>query len=390
MPEETPTPTNQPEKTNGTSDETEIAVLIPQAPSGLAEAESLAVQAQANKLATEAISEAGSRAVLRKFDNLGRAEQESIGSKMGFLEARVGTLLKDVDGDDQPVPKNLLELRMKLDELNPQKTAKQKVFGLFPKKIRTALNEISAKYGTVKGEIDNVLNALNIGSEQLREDNAELETLLLHVEKAKADVVLKAYLGELIIQRIEEQLATETDEGRIARLKKLLHRTYMRVQDMRVMEQVNWQFDASVSQTIDNNDTLIDTIDRVRAVARPLLAITLSLSVALQRQKSVVKSTQAIQESMGDMLQGNAKSMREQGAEINRMANEPVLGLAKIQESYEDVMATLDEADKARELGITQARITTTAVRDMSSSLSTKVEAYRSKNPLPALEDEAA
>jgi uncharacterized protein YaaN involved in tellurite resistance len=393
-----PTPTTTPEEgkvvevtptpAEGESAETTTALaVVPTAPPGIKDDELAALKEQANVLSAEVINESHTRTVLRKFDSLGRKEQDAVTAKMTLLETRVGTVLKDLDGDEQGVPKTLIELRLKLDDLNPAKTAKQRVFGLFPKKVRTALTEISVKYGTVKGEIDNTLNVLNAGREGLSEDNAELETLLMHVDNAQSEVHRKAYLGELIIQEVESRLANLPADANPANLKKLLHRTHMRVQDMRIMEQVNLQFDASITVTIDNNDSLIDTIDRVIAVARPLLAITLSLSVALQKQKDIAKATQAIQESMGDMLQANAANLRQQSADIGAMANNPVLGLSKVQAAYEDVMKAMDEAETNREKGIISARETIALVSVNNKALSDRTKAYRDNNPMPALED---
>lgn len=370
----------------------------PKAPYGLSEEQKAELESKAIALAAETLEDSANRKVLRKFDQLGSQDQEALSHKMGFLQERVGKLMNDVEGKDNPVPKNLMELRTHLDDLNPEKSLKRKVLGLFPRKIRTVLLEISARYETVSSQIDHILKNLSSGKDQLMEDNAELETLLEQVEIAKRHVEGKAYIGELIIQKIEAELAkgeakigevsVMMDEKRKKNLQKLLHRTYMRVQDMRVMEQVDWQFDAAITTTMDNNDQLIDTISRTLNIARPLLSITLSIAVALQRQKTVAEATQAAQSAMGDMLAANAKAVRDQSVQIAEMANNPVLAIEKVQAAHSELMAAMDEAEAIRAKGIEQAKGTINQMQTMTKDLSTRVESYRQNNPLPAIEED--
>jgi uncharacterized protein YaaN involved in tellurite resistance len=378
---------NPPAKAEGSG----LPAVSPQPPS-FSDEQLQTTRTKAVELAEETLQRTGDRSVIRRFDQLGRKEQEELTHNMSFLQTRLHRVMDDVSGDKEKIPTDLLQLRERLDELNPHVAGRtqwyHRLLFFLPSPAKKALKRIARKYETVNQQINGILTSLREGKEQLMEDNSALETLLKKVDQCKREVECQAYLGELLIVEIEKRVPRAEQGPDRQRLQRLVSRLYTRVQDMRVMEQVNLQFDVSISQTMENNDQLIDSIDRTLNVARPLLAITLSLQVALQRQKRVARAKETIESAMGEMLQANAEQIRQQTREIGDLFAQPVLGLKKVQAAYNAVLDAMDIAERNRAQAIKTARKNIGELQSMSSNLQERVESFRAQNPMPEAGDE--
>src|SRR5690606_9473050 len=175
----------------------------------------------------------------RRLSALGVKDQQKASKEIGLLKTRVGTLLKDLDGDGGEIPKNLIELRNTMDEINPsvlgQASGISKLLGRTPGNGKI-LKRIAVKYESVQTQIDHIMNGLRHGKDRLLEDNAELEQLYEQVQEAQQGVQQAAYMGELLWAKIDEKLAENTDQGERQKLQAMAHRVAMRVQDLRTME----------------------------------------------------------------------------------------------------------------------------------------------------------
>lgn len=346
-------------------------------PGNLDETESNEIKERALALVTEATT-SNDRGVIRKFSNIGASAQQETRAKVGLLKTRLGTLMKDLDGDGATIPNDLLKLREVMDEINPHKlTEPKKTFlGLVKKipKIGDVLVKIARKYETVQSQINEIMNALRSGKDELLRDSLELEGLYNQVQAAQLDLKKNAYLGELIMQKMEEMLKETEDLAEKSKFENILHKTAMRTQDLRTMEQMNQQFFISLDMTINNNDQLSDSIDRTIIVCDGVLTVGLSLQVALANQKRITKSVQATQEYTANMLVANAAAVKSQTIEIAELQNNPVLALDKVKQAHMSLLEAIDATDDIKRAGIASAKDGIKQLTEMSEVLNVKVE----------------
>ena len=151
-----------------------------------------------------------------------------------------------------------------------------------------------------------------------------------------------------------------------------LHAIAMRVQDLRTMEQVNMQFFVSIDLTTNNNHLLAQAVDRTLTVTTNVITVGLAIAAALANQKRTMEATKATQEDAGNILASNAAAIRQQTSEIAQMYNNPVLALEKVQKSYDDLMAAMDEVEKVKRQGIDTAKQGMARLSDMSGKLAQK------------------
>ncbi len=365
------------------------AALVPTRPRGVSEEAAAEIERRADELALEVASNPEDRKLARRLSALGVKDQQKASKEIGLLKTRVGTLLKDLDGDGGEIPKNLIELRHTMDEINPsvlgQAGGIAKWLGRTPG-VGQILKRIAVKYESVQTQIDHIMNGLRHGKDRLLQDNAELEQLYEQVQEAQKGVQQAAYMGELLWGKIDEKLAENTDPGERQKLQAMAHRVAMRVQDLRTMEQVNLQFFASIDMTIQNNDTLGEQVDRTVMVTQSLLTVGLAIQAALANQKKIAGAVKSVQESTAAMLEANARAIGVQTREIGEMQNNPVIALESVKNAYNSLMGAMDEMEQVRRVGTERARAGIAELTKMSAALEPKVEALQAAGDLPAAE----
>ena len=117
---------------------------------------------------------------------------------------------------------------------------------------------------------------------------------------------------------------------------------------------------------------LAQAVDRTLTVTTNVITVGLAIAAALANQKRTMEATKATQEYAGNILASNAAAIRQQTADIAQMYNNPVLALEKVQKSYDDLMAAMDEVEKVKRQGIETAKEGMARLSDMSGKLAQK------------------
>ncbi len=166
---------------------------VPTAPKTLAEEGRLELETRESELALQVTSSPHDRQAARSFGNLGQEAQQRAGHEMELLKTKVGTLLKDVDGEGARIPQGLLELRKTMDKINPHVLG-QKPKGLISRLLRRTpvigdmLADIAVRYESIQTQIDSIINSLRVGKDELLQDSLELERLYKQVQNAQLEL----------------------------------------------------------------------------------------------------------------------------------------------------------------------------------------------------------
>tara|TARA_R110000765_G_scaffold7963_8_gene26151 strand:+ start:5306 stop:6541 length:1236 start_codon:yes stop_codon:yes gene_type:complete len=359
-----------------------VSTINPEAPNEFDEAKMLEYKAKAADMVKSVLDESDSRSIVSKFDNLGQGQQGILSQKISLLDERLNADLAQATEKETPAAKNLNELATNLDMLNPQKIKEEKVWGFLPMPAKRVMSKLKTRYSSGRDNIDKTINNLLGCREMMIKDNSQLEQLALNVDEARKGVIAQAYLGELIIEAVENELPAVTDERKEKNLKKLLHRMYTRTQDLRITEQVDLQFDAAITQMIDNNVELKDAIDRTVNVARPLLTVIMSLAIARQRQKAVQRSVETTRASLGNLLAAGAQEQKQAALEVAELANKPVVAIEKVEEAYLAYSEAMKIAEEAQTKGIEDSKLAIAQVRGMSKKMALETDEYKSDRQL--------
>jgi uncharacterized protein YaaN involved in tellurite resistance len=363
-------------------------VPVPQAPPALPPEALDEIKGKAAAISGEFETKSQDREFMNGLMNLGSEAQQNAARKLDLLKGKVGNLLNDLDGESAKIPKDLVDLRMLLDKINPHRIEKKgffsKLLGKVPG-VGDRLKEIAIRYESVQTQIDLIVNSIRDGRDTLIRDNISLEQLYDDVKAQQLAVQKNAYLGELLMAELEKRVAAAQDPVLRQKLEMAMHSIAMRVQDLRTMEQVNMQFFVSIDLTTNNNNLLAQAVDRTLTVTTNVITVGLAIAAALANQKKTMEATRATQEYAGEILASNAAAIRQQTSDIAQMYNNPVLALEKVQKSYDDLIAAMDEVEKVKRQGIETAKKGMAQLSGMSRGLAEKAGYTDSGKPAEPL-----
>lgn len=356
-----------------------IEIKEPAAPKGVSDDEITALKVQAKDLVEELNTATGSKemALIDDMSNVGLRTQRTAGSELDLLRVRMGEMMVRKDTSTE-ISHDLVDLRLALNEINPHKFTRpsliRRVVAAIPVVNRffspmRVLEMIAIRYETASRQVQVIETRLGEGRRMLARDNIELRKLYEQVEAQMAPVQKNAYLGELILQELEKQVKLAEDSMKRERLMTVTHDVAMRVQDLRTMEEVFYQFYISIDLTRQNNSRLAQSVERTLSLATNVVIVGLAIQTALARQKRVLEATQKTKEFLGNVIAANASAIKQHTQEIGDIYNNPVIALDKITEAHDQLLEALNMVERMQKEGIDNARQNIARLTELSTDL---------------------
>lgn len=357
-------------------------VKEPAVPEGMSEEEAQQARSQAADLVEQLEGSSGSKELelVDSVTNVGIQAQRSAASQLNLLKVRVGEMLSD--GTQGQITKDIVDLRLALNEINPHETRGfiERLFSMIPffgNRALRVLQRIAIRYEAVGRQIGVIETKLRDGRAMLQRDNVEMRKLYEHVETQQLAVQKNAYLGELLMERLRDLVERIEDPLKAERLRDALHGVSMRVQDLRTMEEVHLQFFVSLEMSRQNNNRLGQAVERTVSLATNVITVGLAIQSALARQKRVLEATQRTREYLGNLIAANAASIKRHTEEIGDVYNNPVIAVDKIAQAHTDLIDAMNTADRLKQEGIEAARENIAKLTEMSTELDQRSRGLR-------------
>ncbi|MGY1619061.1 toxic anion resistance protein [Geodermatophilus sp. SYSU D00691] len=325
----------------------------------LEDAKTVELRSKANAFAGELVSlDTRSPAFAEKIasiTSMGEREMRSSAAVSNrMLERPAAAMGKGSGGDAQTrVSNTLIDLRRTVTDLDPNRadlTGVKKVLRWLPGGDK--IDRYFDKYKSAQSHLNAIIKALDSGQDELRKDNAAIET-----EKAN----MWALMGTL---REYDQLAAALDaalEGKIAELEAsgrsddantvrsdALFPVRQRRQDLQTQLAVAVQGYMALDLIRRNNLELIRGVDRAQTTTVAALRTAVIVSQALSRQKLVLDQITALNTVTSNLIESTSEQLRIQGAAINQQAASSTVDVAKLQAAFDNVFATMDALDTFR------------------------------------------
>ena len=384
------------------ADEQALAVTdtsAPVAPKGLSDQEVRELETRAADLAKQLEEASGSQELelIDNITNIGMQAQRNAGGELDLLRTRIGQVVMD-EGPGADLSKDLLELRLALNQINPHDLserglarrifAKIPVIGSFNPAIKV-LERIAIRYEPVSQQVTVIEARLRNGRAMLTKDNIEMRKLYEGVEAQQLPIQKNAYMGELLMKELDELVERTDDTLRTERIRNSLHDVAMRVQDLRTMEAVHEQFFVSLEMSRQNNTRLGQSVERTLTLATTVVTVGLAIQAALARQKRVLEATQRTREFLGNVIAANAATIKQHTEEIGDVYNNPVIAIDKITQAHDDLMEAMDTADRLKQEGIESARVNIAKLTELSTAMQERASGLRDQTALPEASIEA-
>jgi uncharacterized protein YaaN involved in tellurite resistance len=135
------------------------------------------------------------------------------------------------------------------------------------------------------------------------------------------------------------------------------------------MEQAAVQFFISIEQTIQTNSLLSEQIDSALTVGPMVMQNALRIQAALAKQKAVENAVKSFQDGLGDMMAQNAAAVNQAAQNIGDLYNNPVIGLEKLEQGFDQLMQAVSTANQTMAESTTKAREVSERLRQMTAEL---------------------
>ena len=339
----------------------------------LEDAKKAELVAKANAFATELVAlDTKSPAFSQKIGSItsmGSQEMRASAAVSNrMLERPAAALGKNGGGDAQTrVSNTLIDLRTTITDLDPHRadlTGVKKVLKWIPGGDK--IDRYFAKYQSAQTHLNSIIKALDSGQDDLRKDNAAIETekanMWAMMGKLSEYNELAGALDAAIEQKIAElEAAGRTDDANTVRSDALFP-IRQRRQDLMTQMAVNVQGYMALDLVRRNNLELIKGVDRAQTTTIAALRTAVIVSQALARQKLVLDQIGALNTVTSNLIESTSEQLRIQGGQINQQAASSTIDVAKLEAAFNNVFATMDALDTFRAQAVTSMADTVKAL----------------------------
>ncbi|MFF4565665.1 toxic anion resistance protein [Streptomyces sp. NPDC001435] len=318
---------------------------------------------------------------------LGSGEMRTATAQSNRMLERAVRSLPDKGGDAQSkVAGSLVELRRVVEDLDPRDlpaSKGRKFLSKLPGGNR--LRDHVAKYASAQGTLNKIVGSLRGGQDELRRDNAALQTERIRLwetmGKLQEYVVLTQALDTAVEQHISG-VGTGDPEAADTLRADVLFPVRQKHQDLLTQLAVCAQGYLAMDVVRRNNDELIKGVERAATTTVSALRISVMLASALDNQKKVVEQVNALRGTTEDLIRGNAEMLATQSGEIQRIAADPAVGAETLRSAFQQIYRTLDAIDTYKVQATEAMASTVQSLTDELQNASAYLERSRSQGAL--------
>ncbi|MFE5616027.1 toxic anion resistance protein [Streptomyces sp. NPDC056524] len=279
---------------------------------------------------------------------LGAGEMRSAAAQSNRMLDRTVRSLGEGGGDAQArVGTSLVELRRTVEDLDPRDTpgkGARRLLSKLPGGNR--LRDHVARYASSQGTLTRIVGALRGGQDELRRDNAALQTERARLWETMGKLQEYAVLTEALDLAVEERIALTPDPAAADALRSdVLFPVRQKHQDLLTQLAVCAQGYLAMDVVRRNNDELIKGVERAATTTVSALRIAVMLSSALENQRKVAEQVDVLRSTTEELIRGNAEMLSTQSGEIQRIAADPAVGAETLRSAFQQIYRTLDAID---------------------------------------------
>jgi len=295
-----------------------------------------------------------------------------------LMQSKVSDLLKNVDGES-PAANSLLDLRETMDDLNPHSLKNDWKFKLAPAFLKKKmLRGYAEKFQTNQDHVNAIFSGLLESKDSLLERTLDLSDQYNQLKSAKENIAEEVYVGEGLWEKLETHEVDESDAIETQKMDKAKNAVSRRIRDLRVAEQAIIQFMVSINQTAENSQLLSEAIDSALLVGPVVLINAINIQVALAEQKNISNSLDKFQNTLGGMMVQNAEAIENQTKDIQKLYDNPVVGLDYLETSYDKLTNAINYANEAMKSSSLKARELSGQLAEMSEGMEPIVQGQES------------
>lgn len=289
---------------------------------------------------------------LAQLTRLGEGTMQQAGTSSNRMLQRPAAALAASGADPASrTGKTLVELRQIVTELDPKRhdlTGAKRLLKFLPG--GSAIQRYFLKYESAQAQLDAITKALKGGQDELRQDNAAIQTerdaLWASMGQLANYAVLARHLGDGLEQRIADlRVQGKTDDATALESDALFY-VRQRHQDLMTQMAVSIQGYLALDVVKKNNSELIKGVDRALDTTLSALRVAVIVAQALAQQKIVLAQIDALNSTTADMITSTSELLKSQGTAIHKNAAKATIDPSKLQQAFDNVFQAMDEIDR--------------------------------------------
>jgi len=309
--------------------------------------------------------------------SIGEAESKSISTLSKSLSSPIRSLMSS-DSAGNTIGKQLVDLKVKIDEINPGKyNLNPGWFGRTIQKITgsSAVNRYVTKFDSAKGVIEAIANNLEEGILTLQENN-----IVFSEDQQRYRAIATALTEKIdVMNKTQEQLSRAIDVEQDGEKKKFLQQEVLfqlnqRLMDLQQLKAVCQQGDAALQILVQNNSTLIDSVNRTKKITLVAMGVGVTIAVGLDKQRQIMDQVDAVNDVTNNLIEQNGILLRTQGTEIQKRASSSMLDIDKLTKGITETIAALEDLENYRLKALPEMQKSINMLNNLTSSTDLKLE----------------
>lgn len=319
---------------------------------------------------------------LSKMGDLEIDKSSNMSNRM--LQRPLRALRQNDVGDGKSIASSIKKLRTKVMQLDPKSKGKlmseNKLFGIkIPFKIGTKINSYMQEFKSSESQLNEIVNALLSGKDELIEDNAVIDVERETLHDLMQRLEQYAYIIKELDKKVENLIADleETDKVKATDLKQeVLFPIRQKQMDIYQHLAVCMQGYMSLQVVKRNNQELIRGVDRATKTTVSALKTAIMVSEALGTQKLVLDQIQSVNEATNQLIESNSQMLESQGITIQKAATETSINVEVLEKSFQQIFKAMDAIDSFREAALPNMKKTVQSLEESVNS----AKKYLTKN----------
>jgi uncharacterized protein YaaN involved in tellurite resistance len=254
------------------------------------------------------------------------------------------------------VANTLLELRQTVTALDPGRAdlkGAKKILGIIP--MGNKIQRYFERYADAQSQLDAIIKALASGQDELRKDNASIESEKQHLWTTMGKLTEYSTLAKALdaatVAKVDELRVTNPQAAE-ALTADALFPIRQRHQDLLTQLAVSVQGYLALDLVRKNNIELIKGVDRAQTTTVAALRTAVIVAQALANQKLVLDQINALNTTTNQMILSTSEMLKQQTAQIHEQASTAMVDVETLQKAFDNVFATMDAIDTFKQQAV--------------------------------------
>ncbi len=300
-------------------------------------------------LMTEDVHSAGFKAKLDSAFALGRQEVSAAANLMQgrFLQRNF------IGADDTPAYKAIAEIRGQLDKLNPGNDgdllSPNKLLGIIP--YGNKLQAYFRRFESAGEQLQKSMAQLYAARDDVQRDIADIETTRGKLWEAMQQLAAAAHFATSLDTKLAERVSAleSTDPQRAQALRQeVLFYARQNLQDILTQQAVCVNGYLALDVLKKTGREMMNGCSRVATTGMSALAVAQTVARATGNQIQVMEMLQGVNATIGNLISETGKQLNNHVDATAEFATNPMLGIDKMREMFDQTFKAMDAMDTFR------------------------------------------